>query len=64
MFHGRKKQAGGVPELSAEEQQKIEKKLATILQINKAIIAKREKKEYDEASLSQTEKFAFLSPDF
>ena len=28
------------------------------------MMAKRERKEYDEASLAQTEKFSFLSPDF
>ena len=47
MFHGRKKQAGGPIELSAEEQKQIDAKLAMILQINKAILAKRAKKEYD-----------------
>ena len=28
------------------------------------MMGKRERKEYDEASLAQTEKFSFLSPDF
>ena len=64
MFHGRKKQAGGPIVVSAEEQKQNDAKLAMILQINKAILAKRAKHEYDDASLAQTEKFSQLSPDF
>ena len=32
--------------------------------VNKKMLLKRKNKEYDEASLVQTEKFSFLSADF
>jgi len=32
--------------------------------INKTLLKKRADKEYDQASLEQTEKFSYLSPDF
>ena len=32
--------------------------------VNKQMLLKRKNKEYDEASLVQTEKFSFLSADF
>lgn len=62
MFHGRKKE----PEkkLSEEEQAAAEAKLAKIMAVNKQMLLKRANKEYDQASLVQTEKFSFLSPDF
>jgi geranylgeranyl transferase type-2 subunit alpha len=62
MFHGRKKEAHVA--MSDEEQKQNEQKLAMILQINKAILAKKAKKEYDAASLAQTEKFAMIASDF
>jgi hypothetical protein len=50
MFHGRKKTASTV--LTAEELKQNEAKLAMILQINQAILAKKQKQEYDMASLA------------
>jgi len=62
MFHGRKKQE--YKPLSEEERKTINAKLVKIDTINKTMLAKRANKEYDEASLLQTEKFSYLSPDF
>lgn len=62
MFHGRKKEAQ--TPMTEEEQKQNEAKLTMILQINKAILAKKAKQEYDAASLAQTEKFAMIAPDF
>jgi hypothetical protein len=62
MYHGRKKQAK--PELSPEELKVIETKLQKITVINQTLLKKCHAKEYDRASLEQTEKFSFLSPDF
>ena len=62
MFHGRKKQARVEP--TEEEKSAIQAKLDKIVIINKTMLNKRKNKEYDEASLAQTEKFSFLSPDF
>lgn len=62
MYHGRKKQAK--PELTPEELKEIEVKLQKITLINQTLLKKRHAKDYDRASLEQTEKFSFLSPDF
>ena len=62
MFHGRKKQSQ--TPLTAEEQKQNDAKLTMILQINQAILAKKQKLEFDLASLAQTEKFAMIAPDF
>lgn len=62
MLHGRKKQEKVA--LSEEEKKQIEDKLTKISTINKTLLKKRANKEYDRASLDQTEKFSFLSPDF
>lgn len=62
MLHGRKKQAK--QELTAEQKKDIEDKLKKITTINKTLLKKRANKDYDRASLEQTEKFSYLSPDF
>ena len=62
MFHGRKKEPQ--KEISEEEKAAAEAKLAKIMAVNKQMLLKRANKEYDQASLVQTEKFSFLSPDF
>ena len=62
MYHGRKKQEK--KELTEEEKKALEEKLNKIITINKTLLRKRADKEYDQASLEQTEKFSFLSPDF
>ena len=62
MYHGRKKQAK--EELTQEQLKEIQAKLQKITVINQTLLKKRANKEYDRASLEQTEKFSFLSPDF
>ena len=62
MLHGRKKQEK--QELTPEQKKEIEDKLKKISLINQTLLKKRSNKEYDRASLEQTEKFSFLSPDF
>lgn len=62
MFHGRKKQAS--TPLTPEEEKQTDAKLAMIVQIKNAILTKKQKCEYDMASLAQTEKFAMIAPDF
>ena len=62
MLHGRKKQEK--QELSEKDKKDLEDKLQKINTINKTLLKKRANKEYDRASLDQTEKFSFLSPDF
>lgn len=62
MFHGRKKQEK--KELSEEELNEINSKLEKIGKNNKILLTKRQNKEYTLETLSQTEKFSFLSPDF
>lgn len=62
MYHGRKKQAKEA--LTAEQLKEIETKLQKITVINQTLLKKRANKEYDRASLEQTEKFSVLSPDF
>ena len=62
MFHGRKKVAK--VELSEKELEAIEAKLQKIGQNNKILLQKRSNKEYSWETLSQTETFSFLSPDF
>lgn len=62
MYHGRKKQAK--EELTPEQRREIETKLDKITLINQTLLRKRASKEYDRASLDQTEKYSMLSPDF
>jgi len=62
MYHGRKKQAK--EELTEDQRKEIEAKLQKITLINQTLLRKRASKEYDRASLEQTEKYSFLSPDF
>lgn len=62
MYHGRKKQAK--EELTEEQLKEINAKLQKITTINQTLLKKRHNKEFDRASLDQTEKFSFLSPDF
>lgn len=62
MYHGRKKQAR--ESLSEEQRCEIEAKLEKITLINQTLLRKRAAKEYDRASLEQTERYSLLSPDF
>jgi len=62
MYHGRKKQAK--EPLTPEQLKEIETKLQKITLINQTLLKTRANKEYDRASLEQTEKFSVLSPDF
>ncbi|CDW83060.1 geranylgeranyl transferase type-2 subunit alpha [Stylonychia lemnae] len=62
MLHGKKRQAK--QELSEEQKKEIEVKLKKILTINQTLLKKRANKDFDRASLEQTEKFSSLSPDF
>ena len=62
MFHGRKKVAK--QELTPEQLEDLRKKLDKISKNNQILLQKRANKEYSWETLSQTEKFSFLSPDF
>ena len=62
MFHGRKRT--DKKELSPEELAQIEEKLTKISKNNQILLQKRKDKEYTWETLTQTEKFSFLSPDF
>lgn len=62
MFHGRKRT--DKKELTPEELAQIEEKLTKISKNNQILLQKRKDKEYTWETLTQTEKFSFLSPDF
>ena len=62
MFHGRKKV--DKVQLTEKELEEVEAKLQKISKNNQILLTKRQNKEYTRETLTQTEKFSFLSPDF